>query len=67
MPAEQRQFVFMLAIGVTVIFVIVGILYLAGAVIATGAHNKRALVCFVVAVVAAIVAYFTRPQAQVAR
>ncbi len=67
MPAEQRQFVFMLAIGVTVIFVIVGILYLAGAVITTGAHNKRALVCFVVAVVAAIVAYFTRPQAQVAR
>jgi hypothetical protein len=58
----------MLAIGVTVIFVIVGILYLAGAVITTGGgHNKRALVCFVVAVVAAIVAYFTRPQAQVAR
>jgi hypothetical protein len=42
--------------------VVIGILYLAGAVIASGGgHDKRAAVCFAVAVVAAIIAYVTRP------
>jgi hypothetical protein len=67
MPAQQRHLVFLVASAVTVLLVIIGILYLAGAVIATGAHDKRALVCFVVAAVAAIVAYLTRPQGQLAR
>jgi len=53
--------VFLAACAATILLVVIGILYLAGAVIATGAHDKRAVVCFVIAVVAALIAFATRP------
>jgi hypothetical protein len=65
--SQQRQLVFMVASAVTVLLVIIGILYLAGAVIATGSHDRRAEACFVIAVVAAIVAFITRPASSSAR
>ena len=61
MTSQQRQLVFMVASAVAVLLIVIGILYLAGAVIASGSHDRRAEVCFVIAVVAAIVAFFTRP------
>ena len=63
MTTQQRQLVFLVASAATVLLLVIGILYLAGAVIATGSHDKRAEVCFGIAVVAAIVAFFTRPSA----
>lgn len=62
LTSQQRQLVFYVACAVTVLLVLIGALYLAGAVIATGSHDRRAEVCFVVAVVAAIVAVVYRPQ-----
>ena len=67
MPAQQRQMAFLVASAVTILLVIIGILYLAGTVIATTAHDKRAVACFVLAVIAAIIAYVLRPQATIAR
>jgi len=58
---QQRQLVFMVAGAVAVLLVIIGILYLAGAGVASSSHSRRAEACFVIAVVAAIVAFFTRP------
>jgi hypothetical protein len=63
MDAQQRRLLFMVASAATVLLVLLGILYLAGAIIATGTHDKRAAACFALAVVAAVVAYVTRPQA----
>jgi Co/Zn/Cd efflux system component len=64
MQAQQRQLVFLVSSGAAIILVIIGVLYLAGAIIATGAHDKRAAVCLVLAVVAAVIAVVTRPQPQ---
>ncbi|HVC83180.1 MAG TPA: hypothetical protein VNL35_22040 [Chloroflexota bacterium] len=62
MPTDQRQMVFLVACAATVLLVVIGILYLSGTVIASGgSHDKRAIVCFVVAVVAALIAFVTRP------
>lgn len=63
MPTDQRQMVFLVACAATVLLVVIGILYLSGTVIATGSHDKRAVACFVLAVVAALIAFATRPVA----
>jgi hypothetical protein len=55
--------VFMVASAAAVLLVIIGILYLAGAVIASSAHDNRAIACFVLAALAVVTAYFMRPQA----
>jgi hypothetical protein len=60
MTVQQRRLVFMVASAATILLVTVGILYLAGAVIASAAHDKRAVACFVAAAVAAIIAYTMR-------
>jgi di/tricarboxylate transporter len=67
MTSQQWRLVFMVACAVTVLLVIIGILYLAGAVIVTISHNRRAEACFAAAVVAAIVAVVARPRAALAR
>ena len=66
MPPDQRTIIYYLAIAAAVVLVIAGFLYLGGIVIASGQHSKRALACFGLAVLAAAVAYFTRPKAQAA-
>jgi len=64
MPPEQRTIVQYLAIAATVVLTLVAIMYFGGIVIASGQHTKRALACLVLAAVAAVIAFFTRTQAQ---
>jgi hypothetical protein len=65
MPPDQRTIIYYLAIAAAVVLAIVALMYYGGVGIASVQHTKRALACFVLAVVAAVVAYFTRPEPRV--
>jgi hypothetical protein len=60
LPLQPGQ-VFRVACAATVLLLILGILYLAGAVVASGAHDRRAVICFLLAAIAAVIAYIMRP------
>ncbi|MDB5076649.1 MAG: hypothetical protein JWO42_2828 [Chloroflexi bacterium] len=60
MPAEQRRMVFLLSIAAAVVFVIIGILYLAGDFIPSGVHHKHAILAFVLAAASLVLANFNR-------
>lgn len=60
--AQQRALMFFGAIIVAIVLAIVGVLYLAGhGPFVTGVHDKHAILSFVLAVGALIVANFNRP------
>jgi hypothetical protein len=59
---SQRQMVFFLAIVVAVVLVIVGVLYYGGHMFyPTGVHHKHAILAWVLAIAALVVANFNRP------
>ncbi len=64
---DQRTRIFFGAIAVAVALVIIGILYIAGHFIPSGVHNKHAILAFVLAAGALIVANFNRPTTAIAR
>lgn len=65
MPPDQRTLLYYLAIAAAVVLVLAGLMYFAGIGIASMQHTKRAMACIGLAVLAAVVAYFTRPRPQV--
>ena len=64
---DQRMRIFLGAIAAAAVLVIVGILYLAGHFIPSGVHYKHAILAFVLAVGALIIANFNRPTTAIAR
>jgi hypothetical protein len=63
--AQQRTLIFYGAIVVAIVLAIVGVLYLAGDMFyPTGRHVKHAILAFVLAVGALIIANFNRPSVQ---
>jgi hypothetical protein len=61
MTQQQRTLMFYGAIAAAVILAIIGVLYLAGDFVPTGRHVKHALLAFVLAAGALVVANFNRP------
>jgi hypothetical protein len=61
MTQQQRMLMFYAAIAAAVILAIIGVLYLAGDFVPSGRHVKHALLAFVLAVGALVVANFNRP------
>lgn len=64
MTQQQRSMVFLGSIAAAIILAVIGVLYLAGHFIPSGVHDKHAILAFVLAVGALIVANFNRPGAQ---
>ena len=64
---QQRMLMFYGSIAAAVVLAIIGVLYLAGDFIPSGVHDKHAILAFVLAVGALIVANFNRPGAAISR
>lgn len=61
MNQQQRQMIFYVGIVAAVVLAIIGVLYLVGDFVPSGRHVKHAILAFILAAGALVVANFNRP------